>query len=242
MEIGEELFGNIRNNKDDEGNVFHALVTGYFVKPVNGRTEVDICTHINTDKEGTGIFDDMNTVIEDFYGEEEDGKDFMVVVTGRFGNVIDGEDVEVEFDIVEITNMNGLKDAMEKMKREPLVYGFVVEGVNEKDKINRLVERSWEVVIGGELVTKEVEEEVGEMIRGVDKAFILTTPNKVGEELAKELRTRYPILERIELNPRDCRNLSTPKTKIGVEYASDEYLRDVLRQCVSDEVDLKENR
>lgn len=233
--LGNQMFSKMFEEKkinENEDDSYYALVSGYFVKPACGGTEVDICSFIHTDKEGHGIFDDIETIIEEFYEDGVEGNDFMVLVKSRWGDRIDEDDVEIVVEVTEVKELNTLKEEMEKMPKEKLIYGFIVEGLHDKDIINRLVDRAWVVVTEGTRFNNRVFNDIEEMIESVDKVYVLTDPDEAGDKIASTIMEKYTGLERIELNPEQCKCWRNNKLKIGFEHTSDEYAKEVLRRYI----------
>lgn len=62
------------------------------------------------------------------------------------------------------------------------------------------------------------------------RIFILTDPDKSGDELAQAIQQKFPIIPRIELNPLRCINTRSPKKNKGVEYCDIRYLRNIINR------------
>lgn len=109
-------------------------------------------------------------------------------------------------------------------------YGFIVEGVHDKDKVSRLVRGSVFVVAEGQRYNNRVANGVRKMVQDCTYVYILTDPDETGDKLADMVWKDYPTMGRIYMDPEQCLCERQHKMKIGVEHATDAYLREVFER------------
>lgn len=63
-----------------------------------------------------------------------------------------------------------------------------------------------------------------------NRVYILSDPDRGGDELARLVQEVFPVVPRIELNPKQCTNPRSPLKRKGVEYCSVRYLRNVINR------------
>lgn len=221
--------GTVRERKT---KYYHAVVTGY-VTYGDGVVDIEICQYLDSDMLGVDIFDSIETDLQKYFADSrvEDTvshRSFMVAVKSWFGDRIGEDDVEVNSEIKELDTLMDLVTYLKVIEKDTKVYGFIVEGVNDKDKITSLVDYPWVVVTEGTKYNNRIHDEIQEMVAGSEEVFILTDPDIAGGILAEMILNHNPMLRRIELREEECKCFRGGKVKIGVEHASDDYLLGVL--------------
>ena len=112
------------------------------------------------------------------------------------------------------------------------MYGFIVEGIKDEERIRGvLTELYGEFLIGILKGTRFSKREISMtklMLNSCEKVFVLSDPDEAGDWIANKLLTKFPELERINVDPDEANCFRWKGWKYGVEYCSDEYLRKIL--------------
>ena len=65
-----------------------------------------------------------------------------------------------------------------------------------------------------------------------NKIYIVSDPDRGGDELARLVQEVFPIIPRIQLNPKECTNYRSPRRRRGIEYCSVRYLRNAINRQI----------
>ena len=65
-----------------------------------------------------------------------------------------------------------------------------------------------------------------------NRVYIISDPDRGGDELARLVQEVFPVIPRIELNPNECTNYRSPRKRKGVEYCNVRHLRNVINRHV----------
>lgn len=72
-----------------------------------------------------------------------------------------------------------------------------------------------------------------------NRIYILSDPDKGGDELARLIQEVFPTIPRIGLDPKHCTNYRSPLKRKGVEYCSVRYLRKVINRQLTKSYDIE---
>ena len=104
-----------------------------------------------------------------------------------------------------------------------MLYGFVVEGLHDKD----LLEQSFENVKAqhcrGTVLSGREKQGITKLLNECDRVFLLFDPDEQGDRFTKQVQEVFP-LPSLRLDPDMCKHHLRNRVKIGVEHASIEYL------------------
>lgn len=72
-----------------------------------------------------------------------------------------------------------------------------------------------------------------------NRIYIVSDPDRGGDELARLVQEVFPSIPRITLNPQNCTNYYSPLKRKGVEHCSIKYLRNVINRYIVKPYDLE---
>lgn len=107
-------------------------------------------------------------------------------------------------------------------------YGYVVEGFNDKAKVNKAFPDALCVVTKGTRMNGRVKMDVKEALSQCDQLVLLTDPDEAGDLLAEMVLKEFPTLTRVHLEREKCLCLRNRKWKVGVEHCDTDYLKEML--------------
>lgn len=108
---------------------------------------------------------------------------------------------------------------------------LIVEGVHDADQIHKAFEGNDNVktlVTEGTKVNNRIIAEIEDYIRKGYQPYILSDPDIAGFHLAEMVQEFYPDIPRLEVDPKECAYFTGKKYKAGVEYASYDYLKELI--------------
>lgn len=108
---------------------------------------------------------------------------------------------------------------------------LIVEGVHDADQIHKAFEGNDNVktlVTEGTKVNNRIIAEIENCIREGYKPYILSDPDEAGLRLAEMVQESYPDIPRLEVDLMECSYFTGKKFKGGIEYASYEYLKELI--------------
>jgi len=113
-------------------------------------------------------------------------------------------------------------------------YGFIVEGFNDEFKLKAVLPHVHVVVTKGTRLNNRVRMDIRSALEKCDAVFLLTDPDDAGKIIAEKLQKEFPMLERIELDVKECKCVRNNRLKIGMEHADKHYLAGVLQKYVTE--------
>lgn len=110
------------------------------------------------------------------------------------------------------------------------MYGFIVEGEHDKHRVQGVIRNAMFVVTEGTRYPKRVPDEILGMILACKRVYILTDPDKAGEQIAERVQEEFPNIPRINLDIAQCKGRRGHRVKIGVSHAEETYLlKEIMR-------------
>jgi len=118
-----------------------------------------------------------------------------------------------------------------------MTIGVIVEGVSDRARIHAIDESIRCFVLFGTPFGGKLRRIIDGALAEVDKLYIMTDPDEAGDRVAEAIMRDYPHIPRVQLDPTKCRVQRWSRHrygdpifyKYGVEYASVEYLTELLR-------------
>lgn len=111
-----------------------------------------------------------------------------------------------------------------------MLYGFVVEGLHDKDLLERNFENVKAVHCRGTVFQGKEKQGITKLLNECDKVFLLFDPDEAGDRFTKEVQEVYPIPS-LRIDPNMCKHHLGNRVKIGVEHATIEYLHAFFYNC-----------
>lgn len=102
--------------------------------------------------------------------------------------------------------------------------GFIVEGHHDTDKLKKVFPNSETVVTHGTRFTEKTRMDISKLQENVDLILVATDPDPSGDLLYEYISKEYDF-PRIPFNPDECRCVRNHHHKIGIEHASNEYVK-----------------
>lgn len=104
----------------------------------------------------------------------------------------------------------------------------IVEGWSDHDRVKGAVPEVETIVTNGTRMNNRLREQISKHILSGDYVFILTDPDTAGDQLADMIQNEYPFIPRIRVDPDKAKCYTGKKNKYGIEYCSNQYLRELL--------------
>lgn len=114
------------------------------------------------------------------------------------------------------------------------MFGFIVEGFHDEDKLRQLLPQAHIVVTNGTRLNNRVRMDIEAALASCDKLFLLTDPDEAGDILAKMILNEYPKLQQIPLDAKMCKCFRNNRWKTGLEHCEIPYLESVLSMYIKD--------
>lgn len=108
------------------------------------------------------------------------------------------------------------------------MYAFIVEGVNDKDRLRKILPNAHIIVIRGTRYSGRVIKEINTALNNFSAVFLLVDPDKEGDYFARNALRDFPQLIHIQLDREQCLSPRIHRTKVGVEHTTHDYLSSVL--------------
>ena len=105
------------------------------------------------------------------------------------------------------------------------MYGFIVEGLHDKDKLEQNFSNIKAVHCDGTVMNNRVRRRIDNLILECDEVFIFTDPDKAGDDFAEVLVNNGYDYKRLRLDSEMCKVNRGSKVKIGVEHVDNKYLQ-----------------
>lgn len=112
-------------------------------------------------------------------------------------------------------------------------YGFIIEGVNDEDKLLTVLPDAICVVTKGTRIDNRIKSEVTNMLNLCDEVFLLLDPDEAGDRLEQMLLKCFPSMRRVKLDSKQCLCYRNHRVKVGVEHCSNSYLKEALTEYVN---------
>ena len=112
---------------------------------------------------------------------------------------------------------------------------LIVEGANDEKQIKKAFNNDEDIitlVTEGTKMNCVIEAEIENYLRQGVKAYILSDPDKAGDTLAKMVQERFPDVPRLNVNVEDCGYFTGKKMKAGIEYASYDFLKELISPLI----------
>jgi ribonuclease M5 len=109
-----------------------------------------------------------------------------------------------------------------------MMTGYIVEGKSDCEKVMNVVPDAHFVILNGVSFRQKERRAIEEAITICQEVFILTDPDEAGDKIAKKIMDTYPGIKRIRIDPSRAKNSRESRCRYGVEYCSDQYLRETL--------------
>jgi 5S rRNA maturation endonuclease (ribonuclease M5) len=125
---------------------------------------------------------------------------------------------------------------------------LIVEGTKDADQIKKAfegVEYQSDVrtlVTEGTKVNNRILAEIEDCIRDGYNPYILSDPDEAGGHLADMIQNWFPDIPRLEVDEKECAYWTGKKFKSGIEYASYDYLIQLISPYIDAEYVLDEMR
>lgn len=71
-----------------------------------------------------------------------------------------------------------------------------------------------------------------------NRVFIVSDPDRGGDDLARLVQEVFPVIPRINLDPTNCTNYRSPLRRKGIEYCDTKTLRNAINRQVNKPYDL----
>jgi 5S rRNA maturation endonuclease (ribonuclease M5) len=111
----------------------------------------------------------------------------------------------------------------------------IVEGLKDKDQILNAFDGDPDVitlVTEGTKMNNRIRAEIEDYFRQGIKAYILSDPDEAGQHLAEMIQYWYPEIPRLEVDFKECAYFTGKKFKAGIEYASYDYLKELISPLI----------
>lgn len=111
-------------------------------------------------------------------------------------------------------------------------FGFIVEGTHDEWAIRSVLGNDFPIVIlHGDGLSSHLQKLIAKANEDCEVLFIATDPDDAGNRIAEKIQALFN-LPRIDLDAEECSAYrGKKKRKIGLEHASDIYLKEVLTRA-----------
>jgi len=103
----------------------------------------------------------------------------------------------------------------------------IVEGWSDHDRVKGAVPEMETIVTNGTRMNNRIREQIRSHILSGDYVCILSDPDTAGDQLASMVQGEF-LLPRISVDPEKAKCYNGKKEKYGIEYCSNQYLRELL--------------
>lgn len=121
---------------------------------------------------------------------------------------------------------------------------LIVEGLKDEDQIRKAFGDDPNVmclITEGTKMNNRIQAEIENYLRQGVSAYILSDPDEAGEHLANMIQYWYPEIPRLEVEFKECAYFTGKKFKAGIEYASYEYLKELISPLIGKNFQRKEH-
>jgi len=108
---------------------------------------------------------------------------------------------------------------------------LIVEGLNDEKQVRGAFADIDEVdvlVTEGTKVNTKTIDDINSFVNRGYIPYILSDPDDGGNHLADMIHNHFPDMERIDVDINECGYYTGKKLKAGVEYASHDYLKNIV--------------
>jgi ribonuclease M5 len=112
---------------------------------------------------------------------------------------------------------------------------FIVEGLKDKEQIVKAFDGDEDVialVTEGTKMNNRIVAEIENFIRQGIGVYILSDPDEAGDRLADMVQYWYPEIPRLSVDIKECAYFTGKKFKAGIEYASYDYLKELISPLI----------
>jgi ribonuclease M5 len=106
--------------------------------------------------------------------------------------------------------------------------GYIVEGKSDQLKVQCVDPDAHFVILNGISFRNKERRAIEEALILCDEVYVLTDPDEPGDKIARKIMEAYPEIKRILIDPNKARNEREHRFKYGVEYCSNQYLKETL--------------
>jgi ribonuclease M5 len=106
--------------------------------------------------------------------------------------------------------------------------GYIVEGKSDQLRVQSVHPHAHFVILNGISFRHQERRAIEEALILCDDVYVLTDPDEPGDKIASKIMEVYPEIKRIHIDPTKARNVREHRYKYGVEYCSNEYLKQTL--------------
>lgn len=115
---------------------------------------------------------------------------------------------------------------------------LIVEGLKDKEQIIKAFENTDYIdnikilVTEGTKFNNRIMAEIENYHRDGFNIYVLSDPDTGGNHLANMIRYWYPEIPRLEADTSECAYFTGKKFKMGIEYASYDYLKEIISPLI----------
>lgn len=106
--------------------------------------------------------------------------------------------------------------------------GYIVEGKSDQLRVQSVHPHAHFVILNGISFRHKERRAIEEALILCDEVYVLTDPDEPGDKIALKIMETYPEIKRIHIDPKKARNVRESRYKYGVEYCSNQYLKETL--------------
>jgi ribonuclease M5 len=113
------------------------------------------------------------------------------------------------------------------------MIAVIIEGWSDHNAIRRVYSPKdvQTIVTNGTKMNNRISEQIQEALDMGLPTFILSDPDKAGDDLASMVKSNFNI-SRLTVDPAKAKQERMFRTKYGIEYCTDEYLKELLEGAV----------
>jgi ribonuclease M5 len=113
------------------------------------------------------------------------------------------------------------------------MIAVIIEGWSDHNAIRRVYSPKdvQTIVTNGTKMNNRISEQIQEALDMGLPTFILSDPDKAGDDLASMVKSNFNI-SRLTVDPDKAKQERMFRTKYGIEYCTDEYLKELLEGAV----------
>lgn len=113
---------------------------------------------------------------------------------------------------------------------------LIVEGFKDAEQISKAFEGNEDiltVVTEGTKFNNRTKMELENCMKDEEcSVYILSDPDSAGDSIAQMIQSVYPEIPRLEADMKECSYFTGKRFKMGVEYASYNYLRKLISPLI----------
>jgi 5S rRNA maturation endonuclease (ribonuclease M5) len=119
---------------------------------------------------------------------------------------------------------------------------LIVEGLKDEDQIRNAFENDENVITlitEGTKMNNRIQAEIEDYLRQGIGVYILSDPDEAGGHLAQMIQYWYPQIPRLHVDLKECAYYTGKKMKAGIEYASYDYLKELISPLIGKKYERK---